>query len=243
MKQNSTDHPVVSQEAWLKASRTFLKQEKELTRQKDLLAAQRRKLPWVKIDKDYVFDAPKGKVGLAELFEGRSQLIVYHFMLGPGWGEGCVACAFVADHLAPSVPHLKAMDISFCAISKAPISEIAPFKKRMGWTFPWVSSFGNSFNHDFNVSFTPEEMASGKVDYNSTVSSPPHFEEMQGLSVFVKDDSGIYRTYSSYARGVDHLIGAYTLADLTPKGRSEEDDSAMEWLRYHDMYESAAVAV
>lgn len=242
MKSKSiTPVNVVAPEQWLAARRELLREEKEFNKQRDRLSARRRELPWVKIEKPYAFESLDGRVTLPDLFEGRSQLIVYHFMLGPGWEEGCKACSFVADHLAAAEVHLKAKDITFTAISHAPLAEITTFKTRMGWSFPWVSAFGSDFNQDFKVSFTPEEMASGKVDYNFRLTEVP-VEELPGLSVFARDDDGnVYRTYSTYSRGLDLLIGTYNLLDLTPKGR-DEGESGMSWIRHHDRYDHVALA-
>jgi predicted dithiol-disulfide oxidoreductase (DUF899 family) len=243
MKTNSFENPtVVSPEKWLAARRELLREEKELTKLRDKLAARRRELPWVKIDKPYVFESPTGRVSLADLFEGRRQLIVYHFMFGPGWDEGCKSCSFVADHLAPAVVHLQARDVAFAAISHAPLAEFTPFKERMGWSFNWVSSHGSDFNRDFRVSFTPEEIAEGKkVDYNFALTDVP-IEELPGLSVFARAADGtVYRTYSTYSRGLDQLIGTYTLLDLVPKGRDEAAlENTMSWVRYHDRYDHSA---
>lgn len=243
MKSKSlTPTHVVSPEKWLAARRELLREEKEFTQLRDRLSARRRELPWMKIEKPYVFQAPEGRVALADLFEGRSQLIVYHFMLGPGWEEGCKSCSFVADHLAAAEVHLKAKDITFAAISHAPLAEIATFKARMGWTFPWVSAYGSDFNRDFRVSFTPEEIARGKVDYNFGLKEVP-IEELPGLSVFARDAAGtVYRTYSTYSRGLDLLIGTYNLLDLTPTGRDEDPEGTMSWVRHHDRYDHVAVA-
>jgi predicted dithiol-disulfide oxidoreductase (DUF899 family) len=244
MKTNPFENPiVVSPEKWLAARRELLCEEKELTRSRERLAARRRELPWVKVDKDYTFESPGGRVSLAELFEGRSQLVVYHFMLGPGWGEGCKSCSYVADHLAPAVVHLHARDVAFAAISRAPLGEIAPFKERMGWTFNWVSSHGSDFNHDFRVSFTAGEMAEGKVYYNYGMMEFP-VEEAPGLSVFARAANGeVYHTYSTYSRGLDQLIGTYTLLDLVPRGRDEDPEAPMSWVRYHDSYDQPADVV
>jgi predicted dithiol-disulfide oxidoreductase (DUF899 family) len=241
MKTNPFENPiVVSPEKWLAARRELLCEEKELTRSRERLAARRRELPWVKVDKDYTFESPGGRVSLAELFEGRSQLVVYHFMLGPGWGEGCKSCSYVADHLAPAVVHLQARDVAFAVISHAPLGEIAPFKERMGWAFNWVSSHGSDFNRDFRVSFTAEEMAQGGVYYNYGMMEFP-VEEAPGLSVFARAANGeVYHTYSTYSRGLDQLIGTYTLLDLVPKGRDEDPEAPMSWVRYHDSYDQPA---
>src|SRR5665213_4440501 len=221
MKETSIDNPtIVSPEKWLAARREFLREEKEFFKLRDRIAAHRRELPWVKVNQGYVFESPAGRVSLADLFEGRAQLIVYHFMLAPGWEEGCRGCSLVSDHFDGALPHLKARDVSFTAVSIAPLAEIKRFKARMGWKFNWVSSHGSSFNHDFGVSFSPEEVKSGNADYNF---APREIggEEMPGLSVFARGPGGaIYRTYSTYSRGLDLLIGAYNLLDLTPKGRA-----------------------
>ncbi len=232
----------VSSAAWLAARLELLREEKELTRLRDRLAARRRALPWQKLDHAYVFQGPAGPVSLAELFGPHRQLVVYHFMFGPGWEEGCKSCSYVADHLAPAVVHLGARDVAFAAISRAPLTEIAPFHARMGWTFPWVSSHGSSFNRDFHVSFAAEELASGPVYYNYTRQNFP-VEEAPGLSVFARAADGtIYHTYSTYGRGLDAFIGTYTVLDLVPRGRDEDPDATMSWVRYHDRYTPAAAA-
>ena len=243
MKTHSFENPVVvSREEWLAARRELLREEKELTRLRDRLAERRRALPWVKVDKPYVFEGPQGRVSLADLFEGRSQLAVYHFMFGPGWEEGCKSCSFVADHLAAAVVHLRAKDVSFAAISRAPLAEFAPFKKRLGWDFTWVSSHGSDFNHDYRVSFTPEEMVRGKVDYNYGLREFP-VEEAPGFSAFAKGpDGAVYHTYSVYSRGLEPLIGTYTILDLMPKPRNEDPEAPMSWVRYHDRYEQSVAA-
>jgi predicted dithiol-disulfide oxidoreductase (DUF899 family) len=243
MKPNPAARPtIVSSEKWLAARRELLREEKEFTQLRDRLAARRRALPWVKVEKPYVFDSTGGRRSLADLFENRSQLIVYHFMLGPGWEEGCKSCSFVADHLAAAEVHLHAKDVTLAVISHAPLAEIMPFKQRMGWTFPWVSSFGSDFNRDFHVSFTADEIARGKVDYNFALTDVP-IEELPGLSVFIRDAAGdVFHTYSTYSRGLDILIGTYNLLDLTPKGRDEDSESTMDWVRHHDRYDQVAVA-
>jgi predicted dithiol-disulfide oxidoreductase (DUF899 family) len=238
-----TKPQIVSKEKWVEARKTLLAREKENTRQRDELARERQKLPWVKVDKDYVFDAPHGKrLKLADLFCGRSQLIVYHFMFGPDWAEGCPSCSYVSDHLNGAVPHLAARDTSLVMISRAPIDKIEAFKKRMGWSFPWVSSHANSFNHDFGVYFTPEEKAKGDVHYNYKMQPFPS-DEAPGASVFYKDPQtgDIYHTYSTYGRGLDAMVTTYVLLDLVPKGR-DEDDLAFDmiWVRHHDRYETNA---
>lgn len=222
---------------WLAARKAFLAKEKEFTRLRDELSRERRELPWEKVEKQYVFDGPKGKETLADLFDGRSQLIIYHFMFGPSWKEGCPSCSYLADHFdGPSI-HMANRDVTLAVISRAPMAEIAAFKKRMGWNFHWVSSFDSAFNYDYHVSFTPEERAAGKVNYNYEQTTFPS-EEGPGLSVFFKDASGeIFHTYSSYARGLDILVGAYNFLDFAPKGRDEAGLAhTMAWVRHHDKY-------
>src|SRR6187399_551070 len=225
------DHKIVSQKEWIAARKELLKKEKECTRLSDQLSAERRKLPWVKIEKNYVFDAPRGKVALADLFAGRNQLVVQHFMFGPDWQEGCPSCSFMADHTDGMLPHLAARDVTMIAVSRAPLAKIEKFKKRMGWKFQWVSSNGTDFNHDFHVSFTEQELAQGKVNYNFTKQEFPS-AEAPGISVFYKDASGdVFHTYSTYGRGVDVLMGTYRVLDLVPKGRDEDHLSfSMEWV-------------
>ena len=233
------DHAVVSQSEWLAARKALLAKEKEFSKARDQLSAARRDLPWVKVEKNYVFDGLNGKETLAELFGGRSQLIVYHFMLGPGWTNGCPSCSFLADHFDGAAIHLAQRDVTLVVVSRAPLAEIEAYKKRMGWKFKWVSSYGTDFNHDFHVSFTPEEKARSKVEYNYTMTEFPS-EEAPGLSVFIKDGGGVFHTYSSYARGLDILIGAYNFLDFAPKGRDEAGlPWGMAWVRRHDEYEGA----
>jgi predicted dithiol-disulfide oxidoreductase (DUF899 family) len=240
---NHNPPTIVSPEAWLAARRGLLQEEKELTALRERLAARRRALPWVKVATSYTFESPAGRVSLSDLFDGRSQLVVYHFMFGPGWEEGCKSCSYVADHLAATVPHLQARDVSFAAVSRAPLAEIAPFKQRLGWPFTWVSSHGSDFNFDYHVSFTEEEMARGSVDYNYDRVAFP-VEEAPGLSVFAKDARGdVYHTYSTYSRGLEALIGTYTVLDLVPKGRIEDPEAPMSWVRYHDRYDLPTHAV
>jgi predicted dithiol-disulfide oxidoreductase (DUF899 family) len=246
MKTNSFENPiVVPEDQWLASRRELLREEKELTRMRDRLAARRRELPWVKVNKAYTFESPSGQVSLANLFDGRSQLAIYHFMLAPGWGEGCPSCSYVADHLAPTVVHLQARDVAFAAISRAPLAEIAPFKERMGWDFNWVSSHDNDFNFDYHVSFTEEEMKRGKVYYNFGLTEFPS-EEAPGFSVFAKDANGdVYHTYSTYGRGVDQFMTTYAVLDLVPKGRNEDPSklNKLDWVRYHDSYNQPVDAV
>jgi predicted dithiol-disulfide oxidoreductase (DUF899 family) len=231
-------HQVVSREEWLAARKQLLSREKEFTRLRDQLSAERRELPWVRVDKDYVFEGPDGKETLADLFDGRSQLLAYHFMFGPDWEQGCPSCSFVSDHIDGANWHLPHRDVTLLAISRAPLAQIEVFKRRMGWRFKWVSSYDNDFNHDFHVSFTPDEMAQGEVDYNYTMAEFPS-EEAPGLSAFYRDPSGaVFHTYSTYARGLDMLVGAYNYLDLAPKGRDEADlPWTMAWVRHHDRYD------
>ena len=237
------EHPVVSDERWLEARRQLLEREKELTRLHDQVARERRALPWRRVTADYIFDTTQGRRTLADLFEGRSQLLVQHFMLGPGWEQGCPSCSFMADHMDGMNIHLAHRDISFVAVSRAPLAEIARFRQRMGWRFEWVSSHGSDFNRDSAVSFTPEELASGAVYYNYE-RRPFPAEEAPGISVFYRDAAGkVFHTYSTFGRGVEVMMGAYLLMDLAPKGRDErETPYKMEWVRHHDRYEPAAAA-
>lgn len=232
-----TPHKVVSQEEWVVARKELLAREKEFTRLRDQLNQHRRELPWVRVEKEYIFDGPKGKETLAELFTGRSQLLVYHFMFDPSWTEGCKSCSFWADNFNGVIVHLNHRDVTMVAISKAPLSQLEAFKKRMGWNFKWVSSCGSDFNRDYHVSFTPEEREQGEVYYNYGTSRF-FSSEGPGLSVFFKDGSGgIFHTYSTYARGLDMLNGAYHHLDLVPKGRDEAElSSPQAWVRHHDKY-------
>ena len=230
-------HKVVSHEDWIEARKALLAKEKELTRLRDSLSAARRELPWEKVETAYSFDGPDGRESLAELFADRSQLIVYHFMLGPGWSEGCKACSFLTDHFEPAVVHLNNRDVTMIAVSRAPLAEIEAFKARMGWTFKWVSSFETGFNRDYQVSFSEDELAAGEITYNYARTKFP-MTEAPGLSVFVKDGDGkIFHSYSCYARGLDQFITAYSYLDLVPKGRDEAGlPFAMDWVRLHDSY-------
>jgi predicted dithiol-disulfide oxidoreductase (DUF899 family) len=229
---------VVSRDEWLAARKQLLAKEKQLTRQRDAVSDERRELPWLKVEKNYVFDGPDGKETLADLFQGKNQLIVYHFMFGPEWNEGCPRCSFNMDHTDGALVHLAQRDVRFVAISRAPLPKIEAFKKRMGWRFNWVSSYGNDFNYDYHVSFTKDEMAKGNVYYNFDMNEFPS-EEAPGISVFYKQGTGdIFHTYSTYARGNDPLIGTYNYLDLVPKGRDEFGlQDAMSWVRHHDRYE------
>jgi predicted dithiol-disulfide oxidoreductase (DUF899 family) len=235
-------HQVVSPDEWLAARKAHLAREKEFSRVRDELSRQRRALPWVKVDKAYVFDGPNGKETLAELFGGRSQLIVYHFMFGPGWEQGCPSCSYVSDHIDGSTVHLAQRDVTLLAVSRAPLDQIEAFRRRMGWRFKWVSSHGSDFNRDFHVSFSADEMAKEQVYYNYGVGKFPS-EEGPGVSVFYNAAGDVFHTYSAYARGLDILIGAYNYLDLTPKGRDEDAlPWSMAWVRHHDRYETQATS-
>lgn len=230
---------IVSPEEWIAARTRHLAREKELTRLHEELMAERRLLPWVKIEKNYVFDGPKGKQTFADLFEGRSQLILRHFMFGPGWAEGCPGCSFAADHVDGARQHFENHDVSFVAVSRAPIEAIEAFKKRMGWRFNWVSAYRNDFNFDFHVSFPKEEVGKSKQFYNYEWQDIRE-EELPGTSVFYKYETGeIYHTYSTFGRGEDILVGAYNYLDLTPMGRNENGPffNLMDWVKHHDRYE------
>jgi predicted dithiol-disulfide oxidoreductase (DUF899 family) len=235
----TSEHRIVSRDEWLKERLAVLNEEKKLTRQHDALASKIRDLPWVKVDKSYTFDSPTGKKSLADLFGSHSQLIVYHFMFDPTWSQGCKSCSFIADHYNGAFVHLAHRDISFMTVSKAPIEQIEQFRKRMGWTFPWVSGDDNGFGRDFGVSFTDEELSDDNTVYNFN-RQPYPIRELPGLSVFYKDAEGnIFHTYSTYARGLDHFVTAYQYMDITPKGRDEADSPGMGWLRHHDRYDGS----
>jgi len=234
------DHKVVSEPEWIVARQGLLEKEKEWTRAKDALSQHRRQLPWVRVEKSYIFEGPKGKESLAELFDRRGQLIVYHFMLVQGWEEGCSGCSFLSDHVDGMLPHLEHHDVSLVMVSRAPLSEIEAFKKRMGWKFKWVSSFGNEFNYDYEVSYKQENLDKGNVFHNYTTQKLTT-EEQPGISVFYKSESGqIFHTYSAYERGLDILVGTYNYLDLTPKGRNES--SPMEWMKLHDTYDDESAS-
>lgn len=231
-------HRVVSQAEWIEARKKLLKKEKEQTYLRDKINAERQALPWVKVEKEYVFDTPTGRKTLADLFDGRSQLIIKHFMLGPGWQEGCVGCSFEVDHVEGALMHIKHHDVNYVSVARAPIQEIEAFKRRMGWQFEWVSSQNSDFNFDFFVSFTPEQVKKGEVYYNYETKPIP-MEELSGLSVFYKDETGqIFHTYSVYARGAEETLSSYMLLDLTPKGRNEHgpEHNLTDWVRHHDRY-------
>ena len=238
-KENGTviqSHPVVSRETWLAARSALLAKEKEFTRLRDELSRQRRDLPWEAVNKEYVFDGPKGKQSLPDLFDGRSQLIVYHFMFDPSWDAGCPHCSFWADNFNGIVVHMNHRDTTMIAVSHAPYNKLAAYEKRMGWSFKWMSSFGTDFNFDYHVSFTPEEIARKKAFYNYQMQDPKSAEHA-GCSVFYKDSNGrLFHTYSAYARGIDLVNTAYNYMDLTPKGR-DEGDRGQFWVRRHDEYD------
>jgi predicted dithiol-disulfide oxidoreductase (DUF899 family) len=228
-------HPVVSHEQWLEARKRLLAREKTFTRERDTLSQERRDLPWEKVDKEYVFDGPRGKETLADVFAGKSQLVVYHFMFGADWSEGCPACSFWADNFNGIVAHLRQRDTTMVAISRASLPKLEAFKKRMGWSFKWVSSGHTDFNRDFGVAFTPEEVAGKEALYNYTKQNPIATER-EGVSIFFKDSSGaIFHTYSAYARGIDLVNTAYNYLDLVPKGR-DESGRPLDWIRHRDKY-------
>jgi predicted dithiol-disulfide oxidoreductase (DUF899 family) len=239
MTTSLANHPVVSPQHWLAERRKLLVREKELTRLSDQIARERRALPWVRLEKNYLFDTQEGRRSLADLFEGHSQLLMQHFMFAPGWEEGCQSCSYMADHTDATLVHLAQRDVAFVAVSSATLAEIERFRKRMGWQFRWVSSHGSDFNRAFAVSFTGDEMANGKADYN--FGGKPAGEEMPGVSVFYKNAAGaVFHTYSTYGRGVEVMMHTYRLLDLTPKGRDEDNrDFTMDWVRHHDHYAPA----
>jgi predicted dithiol-disulfide oxidoreductase (DUF899 family) len=244
MSTSTIENPkIVSRDEWLAARKKLLAREKQLTHERDAVAAERRQLPWVKVEKNYVFDSLGGKRTLADLFDGKSQLIIYHFMFGPEWNEGCPSCSFNMDHTDGALVHLAQRDVSFAAISRAPLSKIEAFKKRMGWRFIWVSSYETDFNYDFRASFTQDEMAKGRVDYNFDLVEFPSVEA-PGISVFYKDNSGsIFHTYSAYARGTENVVNTYNYLDLVPKGRDEDRlPFTMSWVRHHDRYTDGQLA-
>lgn len=233
------NHPVASHLEWVEARKRLLAKEKEFTRLRDELSRERRALPWERVEKNYVFDGSEGKKTLAQLFDGRHQLIVYHFMFAPDWQEGCQSCSFWADNFNGIPVHLRQRDVNFVAVSRAPIAKLEVFKKRMGWSFPWYSSGDGDFNFDYHVSFRPEELARGAVAYNYR-QQKTGMTDLVGISVFYRDDDGrIFHTYSTFSRGVDMLNGAYHYLDLVPKGRDEDGLSYTQaWVRHHDRYES-----
>ncbi|OBZ95299.1 thioredoxin [Pararhizobium polonicum] len=235
-------NPVVSREEWLEARRALLATEKEETRLRDKIRAERLKLPWVKVDKTYTFDTPAGKKTLADLFDGRSQLMIYHFMFGPDWEAGCPGCSFLSDHIDGTLAHLNHHDVTYVTVSRAPLDKIEAYKKRMGWKFPWVSSFGSDFNFDYHVSFTREELESGKVFYNfRDISGDQANDELPGMSAFIRDEAGnVYHTYSDYARGGEEILTTLMILDRAPKGRNET--STLSFVKRHDEYEEPSPA-
>jgi predicted dithiol-disulfide oxidoreductase (DUF899 family) len=232
--------PVVSREEWITARKALLHKEKEFTRLRDQLSAARRALPWVKVEKSYEFDGPNGKETLADLFAGKSQLIVKHFMFGPDWTEGCVGCSFELDHTLGALLHIEHHDVAYAVVSRAPLAKTEPFRRRMGWHVKWVSSYSSDFNFDFHVSFTPEQIANGTAFYNYQAGASV-IDEMSGRSVFYKDAAGqIFHTYSSFARGGELFLGSYAFLDITPKGRNEtKNGNLTDWVRHHDRYDAA----
>jgi predicted dithiol-disulfide oxidoreductase (DUF899 family) len=237
LTESLESHKVVSKSEWFEARKRLLDKEKEFTIVRDQLSQQRRDLPWVAVNKEYVFEGPKGKETLSELFDGKSQLIVYHFMFDPSWEAGCPSCSFWADNFNGIIVHLNQRDVTMVAVSRAPYNKLAAYEKRLGWNFKWVSSYNTDFNFDYNVSFRPEEMANKEAIYNFTTQDP-HSPEREGVSVFYKDPQGrIFHTYSAYARGIDMLNVAYNYLDLAPKGRDEAGNEFPQfWVRRHDEY-------
>jgi predicted dithiol-disulfide oxidoreductase (DUF899 family) len=236
--RSASGHRVVSREEWLDARQQHLLKEKELTRQRDRLSAERRELPWVRVDKQYVFETPAGRKTLEQLFDGRRQLIVYHFMWRHDLGDACIGCSFLADHIDGANLHLPHNDVSLVVVSRAPLQTLQSYRQRMGWRFDWISSDGSDFNYDYHASFTAEQLSQGKVYYNYRLTESP-IEELSGLSVFYRDDAGqIFHTYSSYSRGSEEVLGTYMFLDLTPQGRNEHGPnfSMIDWLRHHDRY-------
>jgi predicted dithiol-disulfide oxidoreductase (DUF899 family) len=234
---NLDNHQIVSKNEWIEARKVLLQKEKEFTKLRDQLSKQRRDLPWVEVDKEYVFDGPNGKETLSELFDGRSQLIVYHFMYDPNWDVGCPSCSFWADNFNDIIVHLNQRDVTMIAVSRAPYNKIDAYKKRLSWNFKWVSSFNTDFNRDYYVSFTSEELEKKEGFYNFTIQDPS-VSELPGVSVFYEDQAGkIFHTYSAYSRGIDILNNTYNYLDLVPKGRDEDDyEFSMKWVRRHDEY-------
>ena len=234
-------HRIVSQKEWLEARKKLLEQEKALTRHRDLVCAERLRLPWVRIEKDYLFDGPDGRLTLSDLFQGRSQLYIKHFMMAPGAHHQCVGCSLEVDHMTDLLPHLENHDVSYVVVARAPIEEIEVVRKRMGWKFLWVSSFGSDFNYDFNVSFRPEDVAAGRAQYNfrQAPAWARDFLDLSGRSIFYRNEAGeIFHTYSAYARGGEEVLGIYGILDSMPKGRNENGPyrSLTDWARPRDMY-------
>ncbi|WP_428429719.1 DUF899 domain-containing protein [Pararhizobium sp.] len=231
-------NPVVSRQEWLEARRVLLATEKEETKLRDKIRADRQNMPWVKVDKTYTFDTPAGKKTLAELFDGRSQLMIYHFMFGPDWEAGCPGCSFLSDHIDGTLAHLNNHDVTYVTVSRAPLDKIQAYKTRMGWKFPWVSSVSSDFNFDYHVSFTKEELESGKVFYNfREISSDDANDELPGMSAFIRDENGnVYHTYSDYARGGEEILTTLMILDRAPKGRNET--STLSFVKRHDEYDT-----
>ncbi len=234
-----TQHRIVSRDAWVEARKQLLAKEKAFTLERDKLSRERRSLPWVKVEKDYVFEGPDGQMSMVDAFAGHSQLVVYHFMYGPDWEEPCKSCSFWADNFNGIVEHLKHRDVSFVAISRAPLPTLQAFAKRMGWSFNWLSSEASDFNYDFDASYRPEDLEAGNTTYNYAPNTYS-MSELAGTSVFYKDDEGsIFHTYSCYARGLDMMNTAYNYLDLVPKGRDEAElEHTMSWVKFRDEYES-----
>ena len=237
MSESLEHHKVVSKNEWIGARKALLNREKEFTVLRDQLSQQRRDLPWVAVNKEYVFEGPNGRETLSELFAGKSQLIIYHFMFDPSWEAGCPSCSFWADNFNGIIEHLNQRDVTMVAVSKAPFNKLAAYKKRMGWGFKWISSYDTDFNFDYNISFTPDELSKKEAIYNFTTQDP-HSPEREGVSVFYKDSAGrVFHTYSAYARGIDMLNVAYHYLDLVPKGRDEAGHEFPQfWVRRHDEY-------
>jgi predicted dithiol-disulfide oxidoreductase (DUF899 family) len=233
-----TQHQIVSRDEWIAARKELLQKEKDFTRLRDQLNAERCALPWVKVEKEYLFDTPNGRQSLGDLFDGRSQLVTKHFMFGPDWTDGCVGCSFEMDHIEGVLVHLEHHDVSYVVVSRAPLAKIEAFRQRMGWRFRWVSSYGSDFNYDFHVSFTPEQVASGKAYYNYELRDVG-IDELSGRSVFHRDEAGdIFHTYSSFARGGELFLSSYAVLDITPKGRNETiNGNLTDWVRHHDRYQ------
>jgi predicted dithiol-disulfide oxidoreductase (DUF899 family) len=235
VQEQTREHRVVSEQEWIDARKALLLKEKELTRQRDEITRLRQDLPWVKVEKEYTFETPEGKKTLSELFEGRSQLLIYHFMFAPDWEEGCPGCSFISDHVDGALPHLEHHDVTYTAVSRAPLATLEAYKKRMGWKFPWVSAGEGDFNYDFHASYRREDLDRGPVFHNFT-EQKLQGEDQPGLSAFYKAADGtIYHTYSMYERGGDILINTYNFLDMAPLGRNEK--SAMDWMKRHDEYE------
>ena len=239
MNMITTPHPVVTRDDWLVQRRELLEREKALTRQRDQIARDRRALPWVRIDKAYVFDTRAGRRTLSELFDGRRQLMIQHFMFAPGWEQGCKSCSFMADHLAGAQIHLEQRDLTVVLVSRAPLADLERFRRRMGWPFKWASSHDSDFNRDFAVSFPPESRVGGEVDYNYRRTAFPQ-DEAPGISFFFRNDAGeVFHTYSTFGRGVEAMMMTYDMLDMAPQGRGEDQDAhGMQWVRHHDRYDA-----